>query len=127
MRTFFSEVSSTARLDCSITPGMALQQYFVTWRSAINDTIFYKSFPPSENRAPFVLDPLRYSIDPRNFSLFINDVVLADETDQYLCTLAVEDPLVMQTFDYTMTVDIRLSLSIFSEFVSAIRLFHLHK
>ena len=115
MRVFFSEVGSTARLDCSITPGMAVQQYHVIWRSALNDTVFYQSFPPSQNKAPFVLDPERYSIDPGNFSLSIGDVTLADETEEYLCILAVEDPIVMQSFRYMRTESIRLSLSIFSE------------
>ena len=116
VRVFFGEAGSTVRLDCSITPGEAVEQYYVTWKSAINETlVFYKSFPPRDDTAPFNLDDQRYFIDPRNFSLFIRDITPADETERYLCILAVEDPIIMMNYPYMRTENVILSLSIFSE------------
>ena len=115
IESFFVEEGSTARLDCPITPGMATSQYYVTWRNAINETmVFYESFPPREASEPSNLDAQRYSIDPRNFSLFIRDISTADE-GEYLCILALEDPLSLMDFQYMATTATPLSLFIFSE------------
>lgn len=115
VETFYGEENSTARLDCSITPGVAISQYYVTWRDALNESlIFYESYPLHESSQPYNLDSQRYSIDPRNFSLFIHGASPADE-GEYLCILAVEDPVSLMDFQYTITATILLSLFVFSE------------
>ena len=117
VRTFYGEVGSSVRLDCSLIPGDVYTQYYVQWRSARNDTLkFYESFPPHLNVAPFNLDTERFSINPRNFSLTIRDITLADEAERFVCVLGVEDPL-QSTMNlvYTRTENVVLSLSIFSE------------
>ena len=104
---------STVRLDCSITPGVVVDQYYVTWRSQTQ--ALYVLFPPHFNRDPFNIDSQRYSLDPGNFSLFIHDVTPADGTHDYFCILGVEDPhpdFRTRQFVYTQTESERLSLFI---------------
>lgn len=114
---YYGVSCSTVRLDCPITPGVLVSQYYVTWLSASNlSLVFYQSFPPHSNRDPFNTDSQRYSVDPGNFSLYIHDVKLSDAEHQYMCVLGVEDPLnVSQVLLYPRTESINLSLSIASK------------
>ena len=95
-----------------------MTQYYVQWRSATDPTrVFYKSFPPRMMMQPTNLD--RYSIEPRNLSLYIHDITPADEADQYVCLLGVEDTLPNignRELPFTMTESVNLSVSIFCEF-----------
>ncbi len=108
---------STVRLDCSITPGVLVDQYYVTWRSASNQSlVFYQSFPPRLNRNPINIDSQHYSLDPGNFSLYIHDVTAYDGAHDYACVLGVEDPMeITSTLLYTRTENVYLSLSILSK------------
>ncbi len=117
IRTFYGEAGSTVRVDCSITPGLLVEQYYVTWRSAVDTSrVFYQSFPPSTNADPFYLNQERYTIDPGNFSLYIHDITPADVVDTYVCILGVEDTEFSRTFVHMATENVNLSLSIFSKF-----------
>lgn len=116
-RVFYGVKGSTVRMDCSITPGVFVSQYYITWRSASNHSlIFYKSYPPHLNFPTFILDDRRYSVDADNFSLYIHNMGPADITHQYQCVLGVEDPLFETTreFLYTVTEYTNLSLLGFS-------------
>ena len=94
-----------------------MDQYYVVWRSASDPRrVFYESFPPHFNRDPINADPERYSVDPRDFSLTISGVTPADSAFPYVCVLGVEDPLQPSTeLLYSLTEDVNLTLSIFSE------------
>ncbi len=109
---FYGAAGSTVRLDCSITPGVVVSQYFVTWRSASDQSrVFYESFPPSFNRNPINRDIQRYSVDATNFSLFIHDVMPEDGADDYVCVLGVEDPTPGgRNLLYTQTEDVNITL-----------------
>ena len=116
---FRGDSGTTIRLDCSITPGVEVDQYYVTWRSASDQgQVFYESLPPHFNRDPINVDPQRYSIDPRNFSLYIHDVTPADGAHEYICVLGVEDPspdYFTRSLIYTRTQSMNLSLSVSSK------------
>ncbi len=109
---FFGAVGTTVRLECSITPGVLVDQYYVTWRSASNQSlVFYQSFPPHLNSTPINIDSQHYSVDPGNFSLYIHNVTVYDRAHDYVCVLGVEDP--MQTTEilvYTSTMSVNLTL-----------------
>ncbi len=109
---FRGAAKTTIRLDCSITPGVLVDQYYVTWRSASNQSlVFYQSFPPHLKRNPINIDSQHYSVDPGNFSLYIHNVTPADGAHEYVCVLGVEDPMDLDsTLLYTHTGNFHLSL-----------------
>ena len=116
METFYADVGSTARLDCSITPGALTFLYHVIWRNASNhNMIFYQIFPlrNTGRLEPSGLDQ-RYSLDFQNFSLSISDVGLDDAASDYQCVLGVVDPMDNTEFPFTSTQYINLSLSLYS-------------
>ena len=83
------------KLNCVIPPGRLLQQYDVTWYRS--GTAIYqtrrKSSPRTEND--------RYSVDPSDLSLIIDNVMLEDANEEYHCVYTVFDPNVrMQSYNY---------------------------
>ncbi len=112
---FCGDAGSTIRLDCSITPGVLVDQYYVVWKSASDRSrVFYQSFPPHFSRDFINIDSQRYSVDRNNFSLYIHGVTPADGAHDYVCVLGVEDPLQRtRSFIYTRTNKFNLSLSVF--------------
>ena len=96
------------QLDCGVPPGALLEYYYVNWvvsaaRRSIYQTVF-------NNLSRKLND--RYSLNPSNLSLIINNVQLEDASDQYHCVLSVVDPNPMyeQTYTYSATVDYNISL-----------------
>ncbi len=108
----FRDEDGTVRLDCPLTPGVLVEFYFVTWRSASNQSlVLYQSFPPHLNMTPINIDSQHYSVDPANFSLFIHNVTPADGAHEYVCVLGVQDAMDMtRAFTYGRTVNVHLSL-----------------
>ena len=44
---FRADTGTSVRLQCSITPGALVEQYYVKWHSASDPMrVFYESFPP---------------------------------------------------------------------------------
>ncbi len=116
---FHGDAGSTVRLDCSITPGVLVDQYYVTWRSASDrNLIFYQSFPPFLNFDVNNRDSQRYLVDPGNFSLSIRNVTPADGAHDYVCVLGVQDThedLQFMNLIYIRTQSVNLSVSISSK------------
>ncbi len=111
----FGVAGTTVHLNCSISPGVAVEQYYVQWQSASNpNRVFYRSFSPQSNVDPVNMD--RYSVDSSTLGLLIQDATLADGDDQYVCILGVEDPIQpSRPFVYMQTENVNLSLSIISK------------
>lgn len=112
-RTFFAEVGSTAVLNCSITPGRLLGQYFVRWRNGSLGGRSYREIPPAGVQTLPTSTPLdpRYSIDPESFSLIISDVQLTDSDPTYRCVLGLQDPRSsnrISTYERTQTTNLQL-------------------
>ena len=78
-----------------ISPGQLIQQYSITWERA--GIAIYRS-----RDSPPTLDD-RYSVDPSDFSLIIDNVQLEEASAGYQCRLRVVDPNsdTMQTYEYT--------------------------
>ena len=89
----YAILGEQVQLNCIISPGQLLQQYSITWDRA--GTVIYQS-----RNSPPTLDD-RYSIDPSDLSLIIDNVQLEDASEAYHCGLVVADPNVMQTYEYT--------------------------
>ena len=89
----YAILGEPVQLNCIISPGQLLQQYSIMWDRA--GTVIYRS----RDSPPTVDD--RYSIDPLDLSLIIDNVQLEDANEAYHCGLTVADPNVMQTYEYT--------------------------
>ena len=89
----YAILGERVQLNCVISPGQLIQQYSITWernRTAIVST--------NRNLSPALDD--RYSVDPSDLSLIIDNVQLEEASDAYRCRLTVRDPNTMQTHDY---------------------------
>ena len=115
--TFFAEVGTTALLDCAITPGSLVEQYFVTWENGTSG-LFYNQIPPISSTTATPFNP-RYFIEPTNFSLLISNVQLSDSDSTYRCFVGVQDPLFGNRISfYTNTENTNLRLVVYCEFTS---------
>lgn len=107
------------RLECSVAPGVAIDQYYVKWRSACDPLrVFYESFPPhlADTTSPISIDGQRYTVDQHDFSLSIREATPTDAAEEYVCELGVEDPQERtRPLVYTRTQTVNLSLSISSK------------
>ena len=116
-RTFYAEVGTTAVLDCAITPGALVSQYFTTWRNGTSG-LFYDQILPMATPSTMSFDP-RYSIDPMSFMLMISDVQLSDSDSAYQCYVGVHDPQANDAIlYYENTGNFDLSLKVYSEFTN---------
>ena len=100
----YAVIGEQVQLNCVVSPGLLIQQYTVTWdRSGI---IIYRS-----RDSPPTIDD-RYSVDPSDLSLIIDNVQLEDASEEYHCLLTVADPNLMQTYTYENLAlyDIRLTI-----------------
>lgn len=80
-----------------IPPGRLLQQYYVTWYRSGTQTVIYRT---RRNDSPQALND-RYSVDPSDLSLIIDDVQLEDTNEHYHCLYTVFAPnVMMQSYDY---------------------------
>ena len=115
-RSFSGDAGTDVRLECSITPGVVVDQYYVIWRSAADrGRVFYELFPPSRDIDPINIDRQHYTLNPEDFSLTIHDVTPADGAHDYMCVLGVEDTLATYTTLYMLTENVNLSLTVFSK------------
>ena len=112
-RTIFAEFGTTAVLDCSLSPGRLVRQYFVTWQNGSNGREYagiqrprLTQFQPTQTSSVS-----RYSVQPSTLALVISNVDLSDSDTTYRCVVGVEDPEDDSTamiFDDTTTTDINL-------------------
>ena len=87
----------STQLDCSVQPEQLLHFYRASWD---------KSGIPIQTTSEE--ERSRYSINPANLSLVINDVQLDDTSDQYHCVLTVVDPNsngMLNTYNYHDTLE----------------------
>ena len=95
------------QLRCIISPGQLIQQYSITWER--DEIAIYRS-----RDSPPTLDN-RYSVDPSDLSLIIDNVQLEDASAAYQCRLTVADPNIMQTYEYTNLQFYDIQLIVLSE------------
>ena len=88
----YAIIGERVQLNCVISPGRLIEQYSITWDRS--ETIIYRS-----RDSPPTLDD-RYSVDPFDLSLIIDNVQLEDASEEYHCSLTVADPNIMQTYMY---------------------------
>ena len=84
--TTYAIAGERVKLNCSVPPGRLIQQYYVTWDRS-GRTIYRTRL----NKPPETLDN-RYSVNPSDLSLIINNVRLEDTSDKYHCVFTVVDP-----------------------------------
>ena len=89
----YTILDEQVQLHCIISPGQLIQQYSITWERA--GIAIYRS-----RDSPPTLDD-RYSVDPSDLSLIIDNVQLEEASAAYQCRLRVEDSNTMQTHDNT--------------------------
>ena len=96
--------SQPVQLNCAISPGNLLQQYFVTWYKA-DDIIYRFNVDGSVDG-----DLERYSHNPSNLALIISNVGLDDASDNYHCVLTVVNPRTgdSESYDILRNLNIRL-------------------
>ena len=100
------------QLDCTIDPGRLIQQYFVTWYKS-NDIIYETN---SNGVVTTNLDPERYSHNPSNLALIINDIEVDDTSDNYHCVLGVVNPLSGETDHYDVLRTINIPLRVLGKY-----------
>ena len=88
----YAIVGERVQLNCIISPGKLIKQYFIKWERTTQTIVSTRNLlPPLDDR---------YSVDPSDLSLIIDDVELEEASDAYQCRLTVEDPNTMQTYEY---------------------------
>ena len=105
-RPTYAITGKQVQLNCAIPPGRLIQQYYVTWDRS-GRTIYQtrRNNPPQSLR----LDD-RYSVNPSDLSLIIDNVEFEDASDEYHCVYTVVDPNIMLSYTYTsmQSYDIQL-------------------
>ena len=91
----YAVLGEQVQLHCIISPGQLIQQYSVTWERA--GIAIYRS----RDSPPTLDHRYRYSVDPSDLSLIIDNVQLEEASAAYQCRLTVADPNIMQTYEYT--------------------------
>ena len=118
--TIFAEYGTTAVLDCSLSPGRLIKQYYATWRNGTSKNVYAKIPRPyfTSNQPTTMPSNTRYSVDPSTLALIISDVVLTDSDTRYRCEVGVEEPQNGNiAFIFTATASTDIILVVYSEFV----------
>ena len=93
-----------------IQPGRLLQQYYVTW-----DKSKVKIYETRRNLSPWAKND-RYSVDPSDLSLIIDNVKLEDANEEYHCVYTVFTPNVeTQSYDYDKLMSYNIELRVLGE------------
>ena len=113
--SFSAKVGETAILDCSIPPGVLIEEYFVTWMIGppLGGMIVGQILPSGTE-----MSSDRYSVDPTTFALQISNVQLSDTQDDFRCVLGVrdvQDPQNIREITYEQTQTRSLSLTVYSK------------
>ena len=113
----YTLVGETARLQCGIQPGALLGQYFARWFNGTTRRTLY-NYPTPSQRLVNPESP-RYTIDPSNLSLMIDNVQLNDSLGNYRCELGVVDPRSpgRMTYIYTQTTGHNIGLEVVGEYL----------
>lgn len=86
--TFRTMAGDNAVIHCPLQPGVYLKYYTVTWMKDENTIATL-----SGTKDPTGLADPRYDIDRSDFSLIINRVEGSDSSDNYQCSLFVNNPI----------------------------------
>ena len=118
----YTLVGETARLQCGIQPGALLGQYFAKWFNGTTERTLYNYPTPSQqliNPSLETRESPRYTIDPSNLSLMIDNVQLNDSLGSYRCELGVVDPRSpgRMTYIYTQTTGHNIGLEVVGEYL----------
>ena len=99
-------------IPCGIVAGRAREQYRVTWTNGTHGpAIAQLPFP----RQP-QLEDSRYSVDPVDFSLSIDNVQVADDGNFYRCVVQVFfPPNDIGPRDYPQSLELPLKLTVYGE------------
>jgi hypothetical protein len=98
------------QLNCAISPGNLIEQYYVTWYKA-DDTIYQTNEDGTVDG-----DLERYSHNSSNLALVIRNIELDDASDNYHCVLNVVNPLTGATDDYDILRNLDISLVVLGKF-----------
>lgn len=120
-RTIFAEFGTTAVLDCSLSPGSLVEQYYATWLNGSSDRLYAIIQRPffTVNQPTTIPSSSRYFVEPSTLALVISSVLLTDADTSYRCVVGVEDPQnrnIAFTFQRTRNIDI--TLIVYSEYVN---------
>ena len=107
--TVYAKVGESVQLDCPISPGALLQQYYVSWDES--GTGIYRTQAQS---SPVMIDN-RYNLNRLTLSLIINDICLEDASDMYHCVIRVVDPETMMEYSYNNLRTVPISLVVYGK------------
>ena len=96
-RPTYAIMGKQVQLNCTIPPGRLIQQYYVTW-----DRSGRTIYQTRHNNPPLRLSN-RYSVNPSDLSLIIDDVQFEDASDEYHCVYTVVDPNPNTMLSYAYT------------------------
>ena len=108
--TYYALKGESTQLNCGIQSGRLLQQYRATWDKS-GKIIYDQISPPPQGFN-------RYSLNPSNLSLIINEVQLTDTSNQYHCLLTVRDPQSQNTYKYKRLLKHNISLVVLSKYIA---------
>ena len=108
--TIYAKVGESVQLDCPISPGALLQQYYVSWDESGTGIYHTRAYQPS----PVVIDN-RYDLNRSTLSLIINDVRLEDASDMYHCVIRVVAPETTMEYSYNNLRTVPISLVVYGK------------
>ena len=113
-------VGETARLECGIQPGALAGQYFARWFNGTSERTLYNYPSPSVRLADPSLEMSespRYTINPSDLSLMIDNVQRNDSLERYRCEVGVEDPRspIRARYTYDLTTGYNIALQVVGE------------